>query len=64
MAEWIPMKDGLRWVAARCVQSWCLGSGYRYARDDKGRVVRFWRQRSAQQYADSLNAPKGDGGAE
>lgn len=55
MGEWIVMRHGLRWVAAKCVQSWCLGSGYRYARNDRGRVVRFWRQASAERYVDQLN---------
>jgi len=35
------------------------GSGYRYARDERGRIVSFWRKRSAQAYADRLNAQGG-----
>ena len=61
MDKWIAMHNGLRWVAARCVQSWALGSGYRFARNDRGRVIRFWRKASAERYAESLNtsAPQG-----
>lgn len=56
MNEWIPMRHGLRWVAARCVQSWALGSGYRFHRNARGRVTRFWRAKSAQRFVDTLNA--------
>lgn len=32
------------------------GSGYCYARDDRGRIVSFWRKRNAEAYAGTLNA--------
>lgn len=55
MAKWIVMRAGIRYVAAQCVQSWAMGSGYKYHRNDKGCVYRFWRKKSAEQFVDSLN---------
>ncbi len=56
--EWFPWydRDWLRVPVARRAYSNFAGSGYVFARYDKGNVVKFWLRSSAQAYADKLNA--------
>jgi hypothetical protein len=54
-AEWEVHKNGLRYVLAKRVSEWAMGSGYRWHRSETGKVKRFWRRKSAQQLADRMN---------
>jgi hypothetical protein len=54
-AEWEVHENGIRYVLARRVSEWALGSGYRFYRTETDKVKRFWRRKSALQFADKLN---------
>lgn len=61
-SEWIVWhRQWWRYKVAICVSSWALGSGYKFARDERGFVRRFWTKRTAQAYADQLNGENPNG---
>lgn len=53
---WSVRREGLRYVVERRIWADAFGSGYKWARDAKGFVLRFWRKASAQDHADMLNS--------
>lgn len=56
MTKWIPHRHGLRYVVSQLVFADFAGSGYRFAKNGHGRVLRFWREKTAREYAATLNA--------
>lgn len=53
--DWLPSRNGLLYVVQQCAFADFAGSGYRFFRDERGRVVHFWTRKGAQKFADELN---------
>lgn len=53
--EWVEWKLRIGYTVAQCQSEWALGSGFKFARNKYGFVLRFWSRKAAEKYADHLN---------
>lgn len=53
--EWRVERDFIRYIVVRRLWANWAGSAYQYAKNERGKVRRFWTKAAAQAYADKLN---------